>query len=249
MVCEFLVIIGTMLTLSLAVLFFFFTSSMMIDALTTIRTNTTCIFVYWWWWIVIDRKKGISYAGNRSAIGYNLVLWVDCSDYFGDNGVFHLSWLFPVSPRFKYLEEIRGFCIHSFDVWKCLTNSKSYTEIHNIYLWINSSKRQFLTIHRKGQIINKIRRTITTNNLLCLIDKNTKELTRVSTKYTKRSIPQLARIDLEDRSILVTGALHTQTKKENILMMIKWCNETCRCYIKHFYWTIIRATIHKNEND
>lgn len=37
--------------------------------------------------------------------------------YFGGDGHFSWRWLVPVAPRFRYLEELRGYRVECFEVW------------------------------------------------------------------------------------------------------------------------------------
>lgn len=100
-----IVVILTMITMSLACLFLGFTGSMISDMIDTIKQNTTGI----------DRLKGKDYSSHRSGF----------RDYFGERGNFSLRWLFPVSPRFLYLDEIRGYQIklESFSLYSCFLDS------------------------------------------------------------------------------------------------------------------------------
>ena len=81
---------------------------MLSDAVSTIRSDTTAI----------DKLKGISFE-ERKDEGLRCVLVCRVRDrvYFGGDGHFSWRWLVPVAPRFRYLEELRGYRVECFEVW------------------------------------------------------------------------------------------------------------------------------------
>lgn len=97
-----------MITMSLSCLFVGFAGSMLSDAVSTIRSDTTAI----------DKLKGISFE-ERKDEGLRCVLVCRVMDrvYFGGDGHFSWRWLVPVAPRFRYLEELRGYRVECFEVW------------------------------------------------------------------------------------------------------------------------------------
>ena len=82
------VMVLTMMTLSLAIIFMGFTGSMLSDTLDSIRMNTTGI----------DRLKGVNYSGES---GFRT--------YFGERSSFSFRWLLPVLPHFINETSIRGY--------------------------------------------------------------------------------------------------------------------------------------------
>ena len=104
------VIIGTMITMSLSCLFVGFAGSMLSDAVSTIRSDTTAI----------DKLKGVSFEERKDeGLKCGLLCCVSGRVYFGGDGHFSWQWLVPVAPRFRYLEELRGYRVECFEVCLC----------------------------------------------------------------------------------------------------------------------------------
>ena len=96
--------------MSLSCLFVGFAGSMLSDAVSTIRSDTTAI----------DKLKGVSFEERKDeGLRCGLLCCVSGRVYFGGDGHFSWQWLVPVAPRFRYLEELRGYRVECFEVCLC----------------------------------------------------------------------------------------------------------------------------------
>ena len=145
--------------MSLSCLFVGFAGSMLSDAVSTIRSDTTAI----------DKLKGISFE-ERKDEGLRCVLVCRVRDrvYFGGDGHFSWRWLVPVAPRFRYLEELRGYRVECFEVW-CVCFALLLSVFERLFNRLFESRSSHLFESRSSHVFESLNESLTK-----LLERNNK---------------------------------------------------------------------------